>query len=131
MPVLFAEDTRVTMTSTPWTQVFSPISDLWPGFSTLTLARVGSRLGQRPLWESATPCGNASERVTRRGRLPVSLVTSASSPSASPRSAASAGCIAMVDGPRRAAGGQRAAAGRVDDRRSRPVPRRSQCARSG
>jgi hypothetical protein len=84
MPALFAEDVRVTITSTPCTQVFSPISDFWPGFSTLTFARAGSRLGQRPLWDSATPRGSASDRMTRRGRLPVSLATSLSSPSASP-----------------------------------------------
>jgi hypothetical protein len=35
--------------STPWTQVFSPISVFSPGFRALTFACVASRLGHRPL----------------------------------------------------------------------------------
>jgi hypothetical protein len=96
------EDVRVTITSTLCTQVFSPISDFWPGLSMLTLARASSRLGQCPLWDNATPRGTPSEKATRRGRRPVSLATIALSPSARPRSAASAGRRAMVAGPRRA-----------------------------
>jgi hypothetical protein len=38
-----------TVTSTACTQVLSPMSDLLPGFNTLTFPCPGSCLGQRPL----------------------------------------------------------------------------------
>src|SRR6266853_5346693 len=41
--------TSVTVTSTPWTDVLSPISVLVPGLRTFTLAWVRSCFGHRPL----------------------------------------------------------------------------------
>ena len=64
-----------------------------PGFSTFTFLCPASCLGQRPLCDSATPGGTASVKVTRITRRPVSFATTAWSPSARPRLAASAGWI--------------------------------------
>src|SRR5258708_9790616 len=94
-----AEAIGPTVTSTLCTLVLSPMSDLRPGFSTFTFRCPASCLGQRPLCESATPRGKVSVKVTRITRRPVSFATSAWSPSARPRPAASAGCIAIAAGP--------------------------------
>ena len=40
-----------TVTSTPCTEVLSPMSARSPGLSTFTFARAGSRFGQRPFGE--------------------------------------------------------------------------------
>src|ERR1700690_3105149 len=75
------------------------MSDLRPGFSAFTFLCPGSCLGQRPLYDSATPRGTVSVRVTRITRRPVSFATNTWSPSVRPRPAASAGCIAIAAWP--------------------------------
>src|ERR1700688_4180077 len=88
-----------TDTSMLCTAVLSPMSLFCPGFSTLTLAPAAFVLSQRPLWVRATPRGTSSDITTFNPSWPQSLRTSAKSPSVRCRSAASAGCKAMVAWP--------------------------------
>ena len=70
-----------------------------PGLSRFTLPSVASSFGHLPFGDTATPRGIASDTVTVIERRPVALLRTTSSPSASPRAAASAGWSETRTGP--------------------------------